>query len=91
MIHILSKEEATKLIEFYLKDIELKITISKALIKDYRKEIKHALQPYILLLWIDDEKLKIKELRKEKRKYSRILDKLNGVTSNDKRRTTKES
>ena len=79
MINILSKEEAIKLIEFYLKDIELKITSIKALIKDYRKELKHALQPYILLLWIDDEKLKIKELQKEKRKYKRILNKIKEI------------
>lgn len=79
MITIFSKEEATKLIEFYLKDIESKITSSKALIKDYRKKLKYALQPYILLLWIDDEKLKLKELRKEKRKYERILNKIKEI------------
>lgn len=79
MINILSKEEAIKLIEVYLKDIELKITSSKALIKDYRKELKYALQPYVILLWIDDEKLKLKELRKEKRKYERILNKIKEI------------
>lgn len=83
MITILSKEEAIKLIEFYLKDIELKITSSKALIKDYRKRLKYALQPYILLLWIDDEKLKLKELRKEKRKYEKILNKIKEITINE--------
>ena len=79
MITILSKEEAIKLIEFYLKDIELKITCSKALITDYRKQLKLALQPYVILLWIDDEKLKLKELRKEKRKYERILNKIKEI------------
>jgi hypothetical protein len=79
MITIISKEEAIKLIEFYLKDIELKITSIKALIKDYRKELKHALQPYVILLWIDDEKLKLKELRKEKRKYERMLNKIKEI------------
>lgn len=79
MINILSKEEAIKLIEVYLKDIELKITSSKALIKDYRKKLKYALQPYVILLWIDDEKLKLKELRKEKRKYERILNKIKEI------------
>ena len=46
-------------------DRETSLIQLATIIKDYRKELKHALQPYILLLWIDDEKLKIKELQKE--------------------------
>lgn len=35
------------------------------------------------MLWIDDEKLKLKELRKEKRKYERVLNKIKGLFMND--------
>ena len=87
---IISKEDAIKIVEFYLNNIEEKIRIRKASLKIDKAEYRKT-EWGMYLDNIEYTTMQLKELQKEKRKYKRILNKLNGVTTNVKRRNTTKS
>ena len=90
MINIISKEDVIKVVEFYLNNIEEKIQIRKASLKFDKAEYRKT-EWGMYLDNIEYTTMKLKELQKEKRKYKRILNKLNGVDTNDKGRNTTKS